>query len=515
MNVIKHVAIQLRKSRADGDTDETLLNHKTICIRLCEERGYTYDIYQEVLSGASRLEDRPELMEMLKNIEANKYDAVVTTELSRLARSGQYSMLIADILTEANCLIITPKETIDLTINSQRLMYDIQSAVNTSELRTTNLRMRNAIIEKAKRGEYVSSIAPLGYTAVRVNKKRTLEINEDASIIRTIYDLAESGRGLRDIAKQVGKSYKSVHNILTNKQYTGTLLYNMKDKKGNITEAIEVPEAFPAIISTNQWDKVQEAIKSRIMGDLDIKYRSRGEVRTILKDLIYCQCGSKLGFQKNGDEMILKRCIRCGMKGLAEQRLVQEFYKQFKFVEEHFTEQWQKALEIPLEDNKEQLVQQVKGLSKQRDRLSKKLVKIRSAYLDEVFTKEEYLAEKASTEEELKVTDITVVKLEKEIANLDTEAVAKGYEDKLKLIGLVKKAIPEIGGMVKGVGITDTTDDAPKERTVIGLAEANRLLKLLIDRITYVRHEEKIVGSNELGEPEIEHDVIELTIAPK
>ncbi|MED3987437.1 recombinase family protein [Peribacillus simplex] len=486
MNVIKHVAIQLRKSRADGDTDETLETHKIICTRLCEEKGYTYDIYQEVLSGASRLEDRPQLMEMLKNVEAGKYDAVVTTELSRLARSGQYSMLIADILTDANCLIITPKETIDLTVNSQRLMYDIQSAVNTSELRTTNLRMRTSLIEKAKRGEYVSAKSPLGYTAVRVNKKRTLIINEDAEIIRNIYNLAENGYGMKEISKMVGKPYKSIHNILSNKQYMGTLVFNLKDKKGNITESIEYPEAFPAIIPPKQWEKVAEAIQSRLSGSLEAKYRTRGEVRIILKDLVFCgNCNLKLGFQRqqpDKDIMFLKKCSRCNIRGLSEPRLVEEFYKQFEFVEQFFKSEWEKALDTPLEDNKQLIEESIKKESKQQEKLAKRLSNAKFMRMDGELTKVEYEEAKTTIEEELKGITKKITELQKELLSMDKETVIQGYKDKLELIYSVKNST--------------------------NIVEANRLLKLLIDKVYYKRGITKDAYGNE-------EDTIEITIAPR
>ena len=116
--------------------------------------------------------------------------------------------------------------------------------------------------EAASRGFWVSSHAPYGYNRVMVQdgpkKRPTLEINPDASpIVKRMFDMAEAGNGTLEIIRTLnnegiasprGKLWArtSVHNILTNEAYTGTLLWgaNAKDKG----EPVRVEKAFPAIV---------------------------------------------------------------------------------------------------------------------------------------------------------------------------------------------------------------------------------------------------------------------------
>ena len=95
--------------------------------------------------------------------------------------------------------------------------------------------------ESASRGFWVSSYAPFGYNRVMVQdgakKRPSLQPNPDAShIVKRIFDMAEAGNGMTDITRTLndegiasprGKLWgkTSVHAILINEAYTGTLVW--------------------------------------------------------------------------------------------------------------------------------------------------------------------------------------------------------------------------------------------------------------------------------------------------
>ena len=94
--------------------------------------------------------------------------------------------------------------------------------------------------EASSRGFWISSHAPHGYNRVMVQdgpqKRPTLEIDPDvAPTVKRMYDMAEAGNGTLEIIRTLnnegiasprGKLWArtSVHNILTNEAYTGTLV---------------------------------------------------------------------------------------------------------------------------------------------------------------------------------------------------------------------------------------------------------------------------------------------------
>ena len=131
--------------------------------------------------------------------------------------------------------------------------------------------------ESASRGFWVSSYAPFGYNRVMVQdgakKRPTLEPDPDASrIVKRIFDMGEAGNGMVNITKTLnnegilsprGKLWgkTSVHAILINESYTGTLVWGVNSKDN--AEPIRVEKAFPAIISKAQFHRVSKLMRSR------------------------------------------------------------------------------------------------------------------------------------------------------------------------------------------------------------------------------------------------------------
>ena len=131
--------------------------------------------------------------------------------------------------------------------------------------------------EAASRGFWISSHAPYGYNRIMVQdgpkKRPTLEIDPDASrIVRRMFDMAEAGDGTLEIIRTLnnegissprGKLWgrTSVHNILTNEAYTGTMLWGVNAKDN--AEPVRVEKAFPAIITRAQFRRVGKHLSSR------------------------------------------------------------------------------------------------------------------------------------------------------------------------------------------------------------------------------------------------------------
>lgn len=61
-----HVGFYLRISTDKGEGVETLANHKKLIKDFCTRKGYTYTLYEEVISGAS--EERPQFEKLINEI---------------------------------------------------------------------------------------------------------------------------------------------------------------------------------------------------------------------------------------------------------------------------------------------------------------------------------------------------------------------------------------------------------------------------------------------------------------
>ena len=106
---------------------------------------------------------------------------------------------------------------------------------------------------------------------VKIGKqeKTILKINEmESSVVRKIFNLALNDIGLLDIARilnkegirtRAGKKWEktSIHWILTNHVYTGTLVFRAKG------EEIRVEGAFNPILSKETFEEVQEILHKK------------------------------------------------------------------------------------------------------------------------------------------------------------------------------------------------------------------------------------------------------------
>ena len=133
--------------------------------------------------------------------------------------------------------------------------------------------------ESASRGFWVSSYAPFGYNRVMVQdgpkKRPTLEPDRDASrIVKRIFEMAEAGNGMVNITSTLndegvasprGKLWgkTSVHAILINEAYTGTLIWGVNAKDN--AEPVRVEKAFPAIVTKAQaqFNRVGKLMRAR------------------------------------------------------------------------------------------------------------------------------------------------------------------------------------------------------------------------------------------------------------
>ncbi len=131
--------------------------------------------------------------------------------------------------------------------------------------------------EAASRGFWVSSRTPYGYNRVMVQdgaKERPKLQPDDvtAPVVRRIFDMAENGTGMLDIARALndedipsatGKLWSSngVNLLLKNEVYTGTLVWGTKAK--DKAEPVRVEDAFPAVVSRSQYQLVNELLRSR------------------------------------------------------------------------------------------------------------------------------------------------------------------------------------------------------------------------------------------------------------
>ncbi len=305
----------LRKSRMEEgmDTQEVLSRHRQALGEYAKGHDiHIIETYYEVVSGES-LYARPEMLRLLEDVEAGKYEAVLVIDLDRLSRGRMRDQgIILDAFRESGTKIITPEKTFDLNDEVDDELAEFKTFMSRREYKIINKRLRRGLNQSIQNGCYVAN-APYGYRKIYVDKKPTLEIYEpEAQYVRMIFDLYLHGYGCVSIARELTllgsrphRSDKwnrsSIAHILRNPTFTGKVVWNQKShiKKGskgnpkhitiyNPREKWTITDGLhPAIIDQATYDKAQEIMAGRYQ-----PAKNDGTVKSPLAGLVRCsQCG--------------------------------------------------------------------------------------------------------------------------------------------------------------------------------------------------------------------------------
>lgn len=281
----------LRKSHEDKDLEaigemETLARHQKILSNVAMRHDLNIvQTYKEIVSGDS-IEERPEMMKLVKELYEGKYTHVLVMEISRLARGNTKDQgIVLEALELSKTKIVTPSKIYDPTDDSDLDSLEMGLYLSRKELKAISKRMHSGILQSILEGNYLPPSAPYGYDIwKRGRRDRTLKPNENAAVVKQIFEWAKEGKSCGDIQKELmargiptarGKSEWArgrILEMLKCKTYTGKIQwFRHRQKKefnyGKIEktrrlagkeEVIIVDGKHEAIIDQETFDEVQK-----------------------------------------------------------------------------------------------------------------------------------------------------------------------------------------------------------------------------------------------------------------
>ena len=265
--------------------------------------------------------NRRGLDELTAAVDADKIDAVIVKDLSRLGRHRTQTALFIDYLREHQVRVISATEGIDTFRDEDDLIIGVRGLMNDYYARDISKKIRAGYRQKQREGIVITP--PFGYRKDR--NTNTIELHPEASeTVQIIYSLYLQGHGQKEIARrlnalgqktpaqlraeQCGRevctarktsngryvwTYASVKNILVEEAYTGVLINHRSETNSGKAKRLEQAEwyrhenFFPAIIQRDIWEKAQQKLKAqaRPANGNKAKHRYAG--------LILCkECGS-------------------------------------------------------------------------------------------------------------------------------------------------------------------------------------------------------------------------------
>lgn len=367
---------------------------------MCEYKGYEiYKLYKDAGISAKTGNTRPAFEELLQDIRNKKCNTIVVLKLDRLTRSVFDLEGIMNFLEENNAYLDCANEEINTTNSSGKMVARLLTTVSQNEIERTSERTKFGLSGAIKEG-HIPARAPLGYK--HIDKKLVPDPLTKDIVIR-IYNLYFEGKSYYNIAtifneeQVLGKTNwkdTGILRIISNEVYKGDYVHGKRTNHPTLYRDVVEP-----IISKEMWENCQVQKKK------NQKNYMRTQTYIFLQKLKCPKCGRILAGGashkiKSDKWYFYYRCENC-KNNIHEDKIEDKIKTLLADILEYdnvVNEFFLPVLKSKVDNPKEQLEKELKSLNNKRDR-------IRKAYIDKLFTEEEFKQESKLIENQIEMVN--------------------------------------------------------------------------------------------------------------
>jgi len=282
------------------------------------------------LSGASS-HQRLGFQRLVAAISQDEVGLVLVTEISRLSRLNSDWHRVIELCAVFSTLIADADGLYDPRDPNDRLLLGLKGTLYAAELHILRARMRENLLNKARRGELVLRL-PVGYRRLVDN---TVVLEPDEQVRHTLqllfekFKLLKSGRAVQRYFLQnqlqmprliqrgpdkgqiiwVKPAYQMIQQVLTSPVYAGVFVYGRRKTQ---TLAGDPPQTQTRLVPIDEWDIVipdiyptyisyeQYQTNRQILRDNQYNFQKKGqgaprEGRGLLQGIVVCgRCGRRM-----------------------------------------------------------------------------------------------------------------------------------------------------------------------------------------------------------------------------
>ncbi|MBQ6937391.1 MAG: recombinase family protein [Clostridia bacterium] len=248
-----------------------------------------FEIFEDAGYSAKNT-DRPDYQRMMGRLRTGEFSHLLVWKIDRISRNLLDFASMYNELKDLGITFVSKNEQFDTSSAIGEAMLKIILVFAELERNMTSERVSAVMLSRANNGQWNGGRIPYGYDYDKEEKVFSSS-QQEAPIVRQIFNMYEEEQSVLHIARYLnekciktrsGKAWSAtgVHKILTNKFYIGTYIYNVHSdgratKQRAEDEWIQIPFHHEAIISIEQFDRVQFALKRNKRGG-----NERGERHT-------------------------------------------------------------------------------------------------------------------------------------------------------------------------------------------------------------------------------------------
>lgn len=272
-------------TKEQADFGYSIDEQERLLIQYCESHGYEFiGSYTDRGISGKNIKGRAQLKLLLDDAKSKKFDIVLVWKINRISRALKDLLQIVELLERNSVSFKSITEDFDNSTPAGRMQFQMMGIIGEFERGCIAENVKMGMIAKAKAGSWNGGIV-LGYDSKQIGnsnvkrpEKRLIVNEQEARVVREIFQLYASGQGYKAIVSTINAmgyktkkgndfSVSTVREILLNPIYIGKIRFNRypewssKRRRGINEECILVDGLHESIVSQDLWEKVQSIMK--------------------------------------------------------------------------------------------------------------------------------------------------------------------------------------------------------------------------------------------------------------
>jgi DNA invertase Pin-like site-specific DNA recombinase len=371
------------------------------------------DIYaDEGITARKALNKRLQFQRLIKDVQAGKIDLILVTKLDRWFRNIKDYHNTQEILEKHNCNWRTIYENYDTSTASGRLHINIMLSVNQDECDRTSERIKAVFEHKKDKKEATTGAMPLGYKVV---DKKIVKDADLEPLVNDVFNHFELHNNKSATVRYINEKYGTRYHYNTIARMLNKPIY-----KGEFSGIEGFCEPY---LDNDRWNKIQS------LAERNIKQRHNDRVYTYSGLLICKECGLHMAgststYKKaDGSKQYYKhyRCDNSVNRKWCNHNLSLKESDIDAFIVKHLKAELQNY-KAEFEINSQEI-----DYKSQKQKLEKKIKRLKDLYINELITLEEYKADLNKFNAELDKIPADTIKTDfkaiEALLNMDIESL--------------------------------------------------------------------------------------------
>ncbi|MCM1212971.1 MAG: recombinase family protein [Lachnospiraceae bacterium] len=317
--------VRLSLEEQEEDSTEKIKNQRELLLQYVTERPehQLADIYCD--NGCTGTDfDRPEWQRLMEDAKAGKINCIIVKDLSRLGRNyieaGDYLENVFPRMGIRFIAISDGYDSANLKPEDTGLLLPLKNIINASYAKDLSRKISSAKHVQRGRGEFTGSVAPFGYEKDKHGKGRFVVNEEEAEVVRKIFQMFGEGESYTGVAKELNRlkipspqgkiwRYQTIRGIIANQVYLGKMVQGKYC--GLEADIVTVDNTHEAIIAEELFEKAasrREKISLHREKEVaagwapDEEYLFRGMLKAENSGLTLC----RISYRKQSGQVLVK-----------------------------------------------------------------------------------------------------------------------------------------------------------------------------------------------------------------